>query len=384
VIVLLNASLPTYGVIANLLAAPAAPVATVVGLVACVLLALVPPLGAALCQLAWLPSAWIAAVAQFFSVLPGAQLPWLTGAAGVALLIAVTVLVLLAVFGRRWALGALVLAVVVYLGFVGGSRTLELLGRPADWQIAACDIGQGDAVFVRSEGKLALIDTGPKPERLTACMSELGINHIDLLVLTHYDLDHVGGAAAVVGRVDRVFVGPTADSADELLHADFAAAGAEVEQVSRGPTGLLGDLRWKVLWPPSRLVGLDPGNPSSVTLEFEPVGACAKGCLSSIFLGDLGHDSQERLLRAGPVDTVDVVKVAHHGSADQSERLYRALRAVVGVIGVGKDNGYGHPTDELLDILARAGTAPARTDEGGLILLAPGDTPGTVRVWTQH
>ena len=59
VIILLSATLPTYGVVANVLAAPAAPIATVVGLAACVLLVLIPPLGALLCQLAWLPSAWI-------------------------------------------------------------------------------------------------------------------------------------------------------------------------------------------------------------------------------------------------------------------------------------------------------------------------------------
>lgn len=76
--------------------------------------------------------------------------------------------------------------------------------------------------------------------------------------------------------------------------------------------------------PPSRLGSIEPGNPASVTLEFQPVGECASGCLSSIFLGDLGEDAQNRLLAAGPVGAVDVVKVAHHGSRDQSERLSSA------------------------------------------------------------
>jgi len=215
-------------------------------------------------------------------------------------------------------------------------------------------------------------------------MTELGIGRVDLLVLTHYDLDHVGGAGALVGKVDRVFVGPSSDPQDDRLRADLVAGGAHVEQVSRGPTGLLGDLRWEVLWPPSRLGSIEPGNPASVTLEFQPVGECASGCLSSIFLGDLGEDAQNRLLAAGPVGTVDVVKVAHHGSRDQSERLYERLHATVGVIGVGADNGYGHPTDDLLQILARAGTIPERTDLSGLILLAPGAEPGTVRVWSER
>ena len=383
VIILLSATLPTYGVVANVLAAPAAPIATVVGLAACVLLVLIPPLGALLCQLAWLPSAWIAAVAQFFASAPAAQLPWPPGAVGALLLASGTVLAVFAVLGRRWAVVALAVAGAVYLGLAGGVRIAQVTGRP-DWQIAACDIGQGDAVFVRSRGELALVDTGPDPALMRRCMTELGIGRVDLLVLTHYDLDHVGGAGALVGKVDRVFVGPSSDPEDDRLRADLVAGGAHVEQVSRGPTGLLGDLRWEVLWPPSRLGSIEPGNPASVTLEFQPVGECASGCLSSIFLGDLGEDAQNRLLAAGPVGTVDVVKVAHHGSRDQSERLYERLHATVGVIGVGADNGYGHPTDDLLQILARAGTIPERTDLSGLILLAPGAEPGTVRVWSER
>ncbi|HOT34148.1 MAG TPA: ComEC/Rec2 family competence protein [Rhodoglobus sp.] len=383
VIILLSATLPTYGVVANVLAAPAAPIATVVGLAACVLLVLIPPLGALLCQLAWLPSAWIAAVAQFFASAPAAQLPWPPGAVGALLLASGTVLAVFAVLGRRWAVVALAVAGAVYLGLAGGGRIAQVTGRP-DWQIAACDIGQGDAVFVRSRGELALVDTGPDPALMRRCMTELGIGRVDLLVLTHYDLDHVGGAGALVGKVDRVFVGPSSDPEDDRLRADLVAGGAHVEQVSRGPTGLLGDLRWEVLWPPSRLGSIEPGNPASVTLEFQPVGECASGCLSSIFLGDLGEDAQNRLLAAGPVGTVDVVKVAHHGSRDQSERLYERLHATVGVIGVGADNGYGHPTDDLLQILARAGTIPERTDLSGLILLAPGAEPGTVRVWSER
>jgi len=383
VIILLSATLPTYGVVANVLAAPAAPIATVVGLAACVLLVLIPPLGALLCQLAWLPSAWIAAVAQFFASAPAAQLPWPPGAVGALLLASGTVLAVFAVLGRRWAVVALAVAGAVYLGLAGGGRIAQVTGRP-DWQIAACDIGQGDAVFVRSRGELALVDTGPDPALMRRCMTELGIGRVDLLVLTHYDLDHVGGAGALVGKVDRVFVGPSSDPEDDRLRADFVAGGAHVEQVSRGPTGLLGDLRWEVLWPPSRLGSIEPGNPASVTLEFQPVGECASGCLSSIFLGDLGEDAQNRLLAAGPVGTVDVVKVAHHGSRDQSERLYERLHATVGVIGVGADNGYGHPTDDLLQILARAGTIPERTDLSGLILLAPGAEPGRVRVWSER
>jgi competence protein ComEC len=128
---------------------------------------------------------------------------------------------------------------------------------------------------------------------------------------------------------------------------------------------------------------VEPGNPASVTIQVTGVGACAHGCLSGILLGDLGEESQARLLGTGQVTQVDVVKVAHHGSADQSARLYEKLRATVGLIGVGVENDYGHPTGKLLGILAAVGTRPLRTDLDGLTLVAPGEKPGEVRIWTE-
>lgn len=388
VLVLLNASLPVYGVVANILAAPAAPIATVLGLAAAVVLVFAPGLGMLLCQLAWLPSAWIAAVATFFAGAPGARLPWPEGIGGVVLMAAVSALAVAWILGgrrvRAGAVAALVLAIAGYSGVAAGGRIAQQAGRPAQWQIAGCDVGQGDAFVVRSAGAVALIDTGPDPEQLTACLADLGIERIDLLVLTHYDLDHVGGVEAVFGRVDAAMIGPAGKGEDDRIATDLRAAGADVQQVSRGPSGTLGELRWRVLWPPTRLSGIEPGNAASVTVEFEPLGDCISGCLSSVFLGDLGQQAQDRMLAANQLGEVDVVKVSHHGSADQSARMYERLDAVVGLVGVGVDNGYGHPTDTLLDILAGAGTAALRTDRNGLVLLSPGETTGTVTVWTER
>ncbi|MEP6478826.1 MAG: ComEC/Rec2 family competence protein [Rhodoglobus sp.] len=385
VLLMLNSTLPTYGIVANILAEPAAPIATVVGLLACVALPAAPGLGGVLAHVAWLPSAWIAAVARFFAGLPGAAIPWPAGLAGVGLLAVITVLLLLLVFGfrRRAVAAALVVVLVGWGAIAGGSRISQVISRPADWQIAACDVGQGDAVFVRSAGQVALIDTGREPALMTKCLDELGISHIDLLVLTHFDMDHIGGTSAVYGMVDRAFIGPIAEPADEGFIANLVANDMPVEQVSRGPTGLLGELRWEVIWPPAHLGSIEPGNPASVTLEFLPAGQCASGCLSSLFLGDLPESSQSRIAATVPLPVLDVVKVSHHGSADQSPRLYEAIRATVGVIGVGADNTYGHPTQKLLEILESTGTWAARTDRYGLILLSPGATPGTVSVWTE-
>ncbi|WP_349897057.1 ComEC/Rec2 family competence protein [Parafrigoribacterium soli] len=392
VLILLNPSIPLYAVPANVLAEPAAPVATVLGLVACVLMPWLPGPGILVARLAWLPSSWIAGVARFFDSLPGKSIPWPAGAAGVALVsgaiaLGLVVVLLRAAQRRRWrrlAALALTLLLVGYAGVAAGDRLRQTLMRPQDWQIAACDIGQGDAVLVRSAGRVALIDTGPDPALLHHCLDVLGIGRIDLLVLTHYDLDHVGGTSAVIGMVDRAMIGPPADAHDTRLAAAVRRGGATVDQVSRGETGELGELRWSVLWPPTRSGIVEPGNDSSVTLEFTGVGACASGCISSLFLGDLGNEPQARMLAANRgLGHVDVVKVAHHGSADQNPVLYERIAATVGLISVGANNRYGHPTDYLLQILARVGTIAERTDRQGMVLVSP-RPDGGLSVWSER
>ncbi|QWT23029.1 ComEC/Rec2 family competence protein [Subtercola sp. PAMC28395] len=106
VLVLLSPSISTYSVVANLLAEPAAPVATVIGLISCVAGAVVPSLASAGAWLTWVPASWIAGVATFFADLPGATLPWQGGASGSALVIIFTAAAFVAVFVRDPTLGA--------------------------------------------------------------------------------------------------------------------------------------------------------------------------------------------------------------------------------------------------------------------------------------
>ncbi|MDQ1572435.1 MAG: competence protein ComEC [Actinomycetota bacterium] len=392
VLIFLNPTVPVYGVIANTLAEPASPVATVVGLAACLTLAVFPPLGHVLAAVAWVPSAWIAAVARFFASLPGARLPWPGGIVGVLVLACITVLVLVLVLaplraGARRAIGFVLAVVVVGLVTITGvSNIVQQINRPPDWQIADCDIGQGDAMIVRSAGKVALMDTGPSPALLKTCLDTLGITRIDLLVLSHYDLDHVAGTPVVDHMVDRAIVGPSSGQPrDAEIIRGLLAGGTRVDRVSRGITGRLGDLRWSVIWPLAQLDGIQPGNDACVTVLFEPVGRCEDGCLSSLFVGDLGERPQDLVLEANPaLPRVDVIEVAHHGSADQSPEFYRRVSATVGLIGVGLHNRYGHPTQRLFDILASVGTTAERTDLQGLVLVKPGGRAGTVAVWSEH
>ncbi len=387
ILVLLNPSLPVYGVGANLLAGPAAPAATVFGLIACALLPILPGVGFAFAQAAWVPSAWIAGVARTITVLPGNSLPWPSGFVGVTLVVVVSTSSLAVLFarGRRGRLlrpAAAATTMLVVLGYVGtliGNYAAERLLRPGDWIIAACDVGQGDAFVVRSSGKYALVDTGPNPGVLEDCFRTLRIERVDLLVLTHYDLDHVGGASAVVGRVDVALVGPPEGALDRRIADELAHGGASVRLVASGEEGMLGGLRWRVMWPRGDSILMQTGNDGSVTVAFYGEG------ITALFLGDLGRDSQNAMMAHNQLGEFDVVKVAHHGSADQSETLYRRIRARLGLLSAGAGNRYGHPRDSIMKTLRDTGTATVRTDLQGMILVSVDpDRPGDLSVWTER
>ena len=106
------------------------------------------------------------------------------------------------------------------------------------------------------------------------------------------------------------------------------------------------------------------------------------GGASLLTTGDLGEEAQDAVLAAGPLPRVDVVKVSHHGSSDQSPAFYAAAAAAYGIVSVGADNDYGHPTRRLLGILRATGTQPVRTDQDGLVLVSWRD--GRVQVWTER
>lgn len=102
--------------------------------------------------------------------------------------------------------------------------------------------------------------------------------------------------------------------------------------------------------------------------------------LSLLGLGDVGERAQQMVLpRMGQV-SVDVVKVSHHGSADQLPALYDSISASIGLIGVGADNRYGHPTDTTLQMLHSVGTTPLRSDERGTLTLHRGE--GGIESWS--
>ncbi|MFJ2370046.1 ComEC/Rec2 family competence protein [Microbacterium sp. NPDC087665] len=385
------------GIAANLLAGPAAPVATVVGLLAC-LAGPVPFLADLLTASAWLPAAWIATCATVSARLPLAQVALVPGI-GSALLVAVLSgclgvvvcgvraridparrsrrSVVLAVWAHRVSSTVLIVALSLGTAHLVLAGPLARLSAPDGWSIAACDVGQGDALLVRSAGKVALIDTGPDPGALDECLRSLAIDRIDLLVLTHFDLDHVGGVEAVQGRVGTVLHGPAGETDDERLLAHLREGGAALTPAITGLHGTLGEATWRVLWPQRDSAAFPAGNDASVVVEFE-----GGGVPRSLFLGDLSAAAQRMLLRTSRLTgPFAVVKVAHHGSADQDPGLYEALHPTVAVFSAGVDNDYGHPRAETLALLEATGAHVLRTDRQGRVLL--GTNGDELQVWTE-
>jgi competence protein ComEC len=361
-------------VVANLAAAAAVGPATVLGLAGGLVGLVWPWAGQQLGLLAAWCVAWIVAVARRGADLPTAAVDWGTGAGALALL---TVLALvLALVGPRvlhrpaGGIGCcclLVVAVVV--------RPPSPGWPPDGWVLAACDVGQGDALVVRAgPGSGVVVDAGPDPAAVDACLDRLDITRVPLLVLTHFHADHVDGLAGVLDgrRVGAVEVSPLADPPEGVRLVDSLARadGLEPEGAPYAQARRVGDVTLQALWPLPGSPTRGPGdgstaNDASVVLLVEVAG------VRLLLTGDIEPDAQEALARAWPGLRVDVLKVPHHGSRYQDLPFLTGLGARLALVSVGEDNDYGHPAPETVSALAEAGAEVLRTDlDGDLAVVA--------------
>lgn len=383
-IVLINPELQTFGVVANVLAAPVAPIATIVGLLALGGLVFFEPVGLVLLWIQWFPAQWIGHVAFVISSLPHSSLPWLSGWAGFFLTSGLSLAIATSLLSQSQTVRKFfgVTISVMLLGIAASSLIISALTHasiPKEWSLAFCDVGQGDAIFLQSDGHIALIDTGKYPEKLSRCVSQLSITKIDLLVLSHFDKDHVGAVGEITPLVSTAIVGLPEDATDERIHQDLADHGVSLFRGQTGLHGKLGQAQWQVLWPEKGQSGSESfsrGNDGSVTLLVN------FGGWNALFTGDLGKDAQEALMSRHSISDVSVIKVSHHGSADQSARFYEVADADIAVFSTGKENTYSHPRQKTLDLVKRFGAVVARTDTQGLIVIS-GDEK-SLQLWTER
>ena len=373
--------LSLVGLALNVVAVPLAAPIVVLALAGIGVGALVPAAGVALAWVAGLGAGIVLVLARLAAAVPGAALD-LPGLAAPAL--AVLALAVLAAFrllrpdapwtprrpSPRLATAVAAALVAVWV--------LSRPGPPPPWpavaMVTALDVGQGDAILLRSpDGAAALVDSGPpgSPSPVVPALRRLGVRRLSAIVLTHDSLDHVGGASDALSRMPvGVLMMPPApvDGWAPPAQAVIAVArerGVPLATVRAGSRFAVGTWSVGVLSPAgARPAGADP-NPYSL------VALARAGTLDVLLTADAESDALARL----PAGPVDVLKVSHHGSADPglaAELARRRPRAAL--ISAGEDNAYRHPRPDTLATLAAAGVAAWRTDlAGDLSAVADGD-----------
>lgn len=327
VIVALSGYISPMSIIANVLAAPVVAPITIVGFIAALISPIAPWLSHLLILCVKPLAIWIVWVAQW-----SAGFPVFTLKTGFYGFLIVAVLILAIYLGRaKMAISLL----IVVITFSWAQRF------PAgDWQIANCDIGQGDAMVINlKQHRAIVIDVGPDPQLIDRCLRQLGVREIPLLILTHIHADHVGGLA---GAGKNRKIGTT-------WYGDvFAGTRATIE-----------DVKIEVKWP-DRAGEYTPNNSSIAVLITSPN-------FTLFAAGDIEPPAQRQLVSR--IGEVDIYKVAHHGSRFQDLDLMRELSPQIAVISVGATNTYGHPAPGTISALTQLGAKVLRTDIDGAVAI---------------
>ncbi len=370
VIAAISEQVSLVAVLTNLLVAAAVGPTTVLGLVAGLLALVSDGLGHLVAYLAGVPAWWIVWVAEHGAGLDGSSVAWPAGLVGIAALTAVC-LTLTAVMprllSRRWwsvaAAAVLVAAVVQPVGRLGWP--------PDDWVMVMCDVGQGDALVLNAGHSVAVVvDAGPEPALVDACLDRLQVETVALVVLTHFHADHVDGLPGVArGReVSEVEVSPLADppGGAEFVTGWAAAAGVPVTVAAPGETRTVGELSWQVIGPTDvSTTDSSGGEEGSAPNNASVVMLVQSHGVRLLLSGDAEPEEEQDILAAGAEIQVDVLKAAHHGSANQDDDFVFETQARVALISVGADNDYGHPAPETLSRLHQLGAEVYRTDQDG-------------------
>nr|WP_246594108.1 ComEC/Rec2 family competence protein [Streptomyces auratus] len=396
VVAVLAARVGLVAVPCNLLAELAVGPATVLGFAALAAAPVALPVARALAWCAGWPAGWIAGVARTGAALPGAEFEWPGGWTG-GLMLAVVLVVLVPV-GRRllrrpWLCALCALAVLLAVCRPAPFTRVITGWPPPGWRAVVCDVGQGDGlVLAAGDGTALVVDTGPEPRAIDRCLTDLGVRRIPLLVLTHFHADHVDGLPGAlrgrsVGAIETTTLEDPPGQA-QFVRTTAAAAGVPIVRAAAGERRHLGPLSWEVLWPPvppdlpgpskpgapdsqeavldgrNGSEALDGPNDASVTLLVHTRG------LTILLLGDLEPPAQRALWAAHPeLGAVDVLKVAHHGSAHQDPLLIRRLAPRLALISCGAGNPYGHPAIGTLAAFRAQGVRVLRTDTDGALAI---------------
>ncbi|MFC1661751.1 DNA internalization-related competence protein ComEC/Rec2 [Gemmatimonadota bacterium] len=262
----------------------------------------------------------------------------------------------------------------------------EMVLNRGGLELVVMDVGQGDALALRSpRGRWVLVDAGPRSRtfdagkrRVVPFLRRRGARSIELLILTHPDMDHVGGAPAVLQELVVEGVADPGLPAGKEVFLDVLETAAQKEvpwRILRAGDSLVVDgVVLRVLGPErifpgtagdSTFSGTEEGvNAASLVLELR------FGAFGALLTGDAPVSSEERFLDRVLSSRVQVLKVGHHGSATSTSReLLERVCPEAALISVGARNWYGHPHPDVLRRLEAAGAQVHRTDRSGTLVL---------------
>ena len=237
-------------------------------------------------------------------------------------------------------------------------------GDPADELVVRfLDVGQGDSALVTFGEQSLLIDGGPAKasQKLYAVLEDLGITHLDHVIATHPDEDHCGGLAGALqlATCGTFYCSVTEHDTKTFGNVVQRLGGTPITVPVAGDSFALG---------PAMVQFVGPVTPTDDTNNGSLVCKLTYGTTSFLFTGDAEASSETQMTDSGADLRADVLKVGHHGSnTSSSTRFLNAVAPEYAVISVGKDNNYGHPTNEALLRLQAAGAQILRTDELGTI-----------------
>ncbi len=266
--------------------------------------------------------------------------------------------------------GLVILAALLGLAAGPGSRA-ALAQSKGVASIEFLDIGQGDAVLIRSpEGKCALIDAG-LDKKVVDRLRERGVDAIDLVVVTHHHTDHYGGMDDVIKAIrPRYFLASNSGHTTSMYLKLLDLVKQEQIHVI-APTAskprklLLGSVTLTILpQPPETKTSDENNNSIGIRVDF--------GSISALLTGDSEDDERKWWVENCPdlVRDCTILKLAHHGSRNGTDQAWLDLvRPEVSVASLGAGNDYGHPHSETLKLLERNDIPLLRTDQKGTIVI---------------
>ncbi len=238
------------------------------------------------------------------------------------------------------------------------------------------DVGQGDAVLIRTPSGDVLIDAGKNSseEALDAYLKAQGVKAIEYAIFTHPHEDHIGGADMVINNYDiKNVILPNCPSTTKTYTNMLSAISKKnvtTKEAHSGDKYRVGELVLNILGPVRN--DYEEVNDHSIVILAEWGGTRV------MLAGDAELEAENDILEKFGNSNINcnILKLGHHGSSSSSgEKWLKALDPDIGIICCGKDNEYGHPHSEIVERLSKHGIKSYRTDElGSLVFVSDGST----------